>query len=272
MDYAERLREKAGESGIVCMGIDPVLEKIPLKGNAESVISKFFLDILDSIITENAPLNTVKPNIAYFEQYGFEGLRALKSIIEECQKKDLIVILDGKMGDIGKSSAAYAKAAFDFWGADAVTVNPYMGSDSVEPFLQYMKKGKGVYALCRTSNSGAKDFQDLQSEGKPLYIRVAEKIAEWECGAVVGATNIREFEALAKFFSKHNAPLLIPGVGAQGGSATEVAKTLKKAGMDLKTARINSSSGITYSFKKGEDYAGAAVKEIKRLNREIGKV
>jgi len=273
MDYTERLRQAAQESGIACMGLDPVLERIPIQGPAEDVLCKFFLGILEAI--KDTRLNTVKPNMAYFEQHGLAGLRALKRIIEGYRKAGYIVILDSKRADIGPSSEAYAKAMFDFWEADAVTVPPYMGHDSIEPFLRYSKKGKGVYMLCRTSNPGAKDFQDLESKGLKLFMHVARKAVSWKAeglGLVAGATYPKELEGLCSTIAGHGMPLLIPGVGSQGGDAKNAVRILKKSGMDIGLARINSSSGILYSFREGEDYAEAAAREIKKMDRDIGKL
>ena len=279
MTFTDQLSKKAIETkSIVCMGLDPVLEKIPIKAPIERKITKYFQDILDAATSENTLPSIVKPNIAFYEQYGFEGLRALKNIITAYQQKNIPVILDGKRADIGKTSAAYAKSVFEFFGADAVTIAPYMGTDSVSPFIEYCKKDKGVYILARTSNKGAVDLQNLMVNKTPLYMKTAQKITEWSkdsgVGAVVGATYPKELEAISKLFvqSKKQIPMLIPGVGAQGGSAKEVIEALKKTKNPLSIHRINSSSGIIYAYEKKDsgDYAGAAVKAIKQLNKEIG--
>lgn len=278
MTFTDHLIKKSKETNsIVCMGLDPVLEKIPLKGTTEQVLVKFFQDILDAATSENTLPSIVKPNIAFYEQYGFEGLRALKKIITAYQKQDIPVLLDAKRADIGKTSAAYAKNLFDFWGADAITVAPYMGTDSVSPFIEYCKKDKGVYILARTSNKGAVDIQNLMVNKTPIYMKTAQKITEWSkdsgVGAVVGATYPKELEAISKLFvqSRKQIPLLIPGVGAQGGSAKEVVQALKNTKNNLSIHRINSSSAILYAYQKQDtdDYAGAAVKAIKQLNKEI---
>ena len=279
MTFTDNLIKKSKETdSIVCMGLDPVLEKIPLKGTTEQVLEKFFTDILEVATSENTLPSIVKPNIAFYEQYGFEGLRALKKIITAYQKQDIPVLLDAKRADIGKTSAAYAKSLFDFWGADAITVAPYMGRDSVSPFIEYCKKDKGVYILARTSNKGAVDLQNLMVNKTPIYMKTAQKITEWSkdsgVGAVVGATYPKELEAISKHFvqSKKQIPMLIPGVGAQGGSAKEVVQALENTKNPLSIHRINSSSAILYAYQKQDtdDYAGAAVKAIKHLNKEIG--
>ncbi len=281
MGYADLLRETTEKNkSIVCMGADPVLDKIPLKGGPEEQISSFYEQILEAASSENTLPGAIKPNIAFYAQYGFEGLRALKKVIAKAKEVGLPVILDAKRGDIGKTSAAYAEEVFGFWGADCVTLAPYMGQDSVGPFIKWCEeKGKGAYILNRTSNEGAKELQNLEIEGRKLYEIVAEKIVEWgsnaegNVGAVVGATSPAEMEELCKFFVEKKAkmPLLIPGVGAQGGSAEEVTSILKKTGMDIAIQRINSSSGINFAYEKEgtTDFAGAAVKAIKELNKEI---
>ena len=253
---------------IVCMGMDPVKKRIPLKEQStEKKIVKFYSDILDS-----AKVGCVKPNYAFFAQYGFSGLRALKKVISYSKNLGIPVILDAKRGDIGKSSKAYANEAFNFWKADAVTVSPYMGRDSIQPFTDYCKKGKGVYVLVKTSNKGSEDFQELISGGQKIFMKVAEKVLEWHeegLGAVAGAVDLKELERISSFFENYEIPLLIPGVGAQGGSAKKTAEVLKG---NIRIHRINSSSAINYAYEKtnSKDYADAASKEIEKLNSEIG--
>lgn len=279
MSYLDLLKRTSEDTNsILCMGIDPVLEKIPLtEGTAESKITEFYLGILDEMIAQQIKPAAVKPNIAYFEQYGFDGLRALKEIIGAYSTENIPIILDAKRGDIGKTAEAYAKAVFDFWEADAVTVNPLLGRDSVQPFLEFCNHDRGVYVLCRTSNSGAKDFQNVRVGGTPLYLKIAEKILQWHedgIGVVVGATSLKELQEITLFFSKSGKeiPFLIPGVGSQGGSAKEVVHILEKSKQPLSIHRINASSSINYAFEKYKDidYAEAAVAEIKKLNKECG--
>lgn len=274
MLFTEKLRQKAGEANsIVCLGMDPVIDKIPLKLDVQKNITKFYADILEATADK---IGAAKPNYAFFAQYGFPGLKALKEIISICKKKNVITILDAKRGDTGKSSEAYAKEIFDFWKADAATISPYMGKDSVMPFIKYCGKGKGVYILVRTSNPGANDVQEISSSSnKKIFAIVAEKVSEWKkegTGAVVGATNTAELSQINELF-RGKIPLLIPGAGAQGGSAKEVAEVLKRAG-DIKIHRINSSRSINYAYieQDTDDYAGEAAKAVDQLNREIGKV
>jgi len=283
MGYLETLSSSAQErQSVVCFGLDPDILQFPelaAQGNEGKIIS-FFSQIIDASLAESQSISALKPNHAYFAQYGFDGLRALKALIERYSGK-LPVILDAKRGDIGKSSAAYAAEAFDFWGADALTVSPYMGYDSLSPFFERCKKGKGVYVLCRTSNAGASDFQSLRLEnGKQLFAEVARKLEKWHTngiGMVMGATALDELESTMWIFydSKKQLPLLVPGVGAQGASAAETAKVLKSVWPDaFPIHRINSSSAIAYAHKKKGtgDFVGAALGEIRRMNGEIGKV
>ncbi len=275
MNFTSKLVKAAEErNSIVCLGMDPVLEEIPVKEQSPNTkIVKFYDNIIEATANN---IGAVKPNYAFFAQYGFPGLRALKKVISICKNKKLPVILDAKRGDIGKSSEAYANEVFKFWKADAVTVAPYMGKDSIQPFINCCSDGKGVYILVRTSNKGAEDLQEITGKNeKKMFMETAGKLVEWHSegvGAVVGATNTAELKAVAEFFSdsRKTIPLLIPGVGAQGGSAKEVADILRQIG-DLKMHRINSSSGINYAYKKQgtDDYAGAAAKAVKKLNEEI---
>lgn len=280
MSYVDDLRERAIKvNSIVCMGIDPVIEKIPIQGDICQVIEEFYLAILKVMDKRNSYPAVVKPNIAYFEQYGFDGLQALKTIIFQYKSSGIPILLDAKRGDIGRTSMAYAKSVFEFWNSDAVTIAPYMGSDSVGPFIEWCEKGKGVYILCRTSNKGAVALQDLKVDGVPVYMKLAENIVEWHkpgVGAVVGATYLEELEEISKFFveSKKEVSLLIPGVGSQGGSAGEVVDVLKKTKNDVLLHRINSSSGINYAYTKSDtsDFAKAAVDAMEMLNKEIGSL
>jgi len=284
MGYVELLEESALNRGsIVSFGLDPDIGQMPAAFHSqpkEGALASYFSQIIDAALSEPNSISAIKPNYAYFAQYGFDGLRALKSIIEKYKGK-LPVILDAKRGDIGKSSAAYAKEAFDFWGADALTVSPYMGHDSLLPFLERCKGGKGVYILCRTSNAGAADFQSMHTEtGKMLFLEVAKKMNKWHVpgmGAVMGATALDELElAMWSFYdSKKKLPLLVPGVGAQGASAAQTARTLRTIWPEiLPLHRINSSSAIAYAYKKAgtDDFVGAALSEIKRMNKEIGAI
>jgi orotidine-5'-phosphate decarboxylase len=256
----------------VCFGLDPVLSLIPAEANSpEDKIRKFYFDILEEFLRRNIAPAVVKPNSAYYECISIDAMRVLAEIIAAYRKEGMPVILDAKRGDIGKSSEAYAKAAFDIYGANAVTVNPLMGSDSVKPFL---RGENGVYVLLRTSNKGAEDFQNLE-----FVKTVAQKILEWDngsAGAVVGATNTHELAEIANFISaqKKEIPFLIPGVsipgvpGGQGGDAREVMSALREGGFKKNIHVLNSSSGLGYAWQasgKPEGYASACADALERL-------
>jgi len=208
MNYSDLLVSTAKKwKSIVCLGLDPVLEKIPInETNLRKKIFIFFESILNEIVRQNIYPSAVKPNYAFYAQYGFDGLHALKDVISLYQHAGLPVILDAKRGDIGSTSQAYARECFEFFNADAVTLSPYMGYDSIHPFLTF-NPDKGIYVLCRTSNKSAIDFQDLITDGSPLYMKVAEKICEWNSnniGAVIGATYPRELENILCMSSNYD--------------------------------------------------------------------
>ncbi len=252
----KKLEELAKKNNsILCFGIDPTGE--------ERDVYKYYTSIADALI-ERKLISAIKPNYAYFAAMGFNGLKILKKIIDR-YIKETFVILDAKRGDIGKSSEAYAREVFDFWGADAVTVSPYMGEDSVRPFL---RDGRVVYLLGRTSNPGAKDFQELRLEnGSFLYEEICRKAAVWGAGIVVGATSQEALQKVVNIVG-NNTPFLIPGIGAQGGSL-EILSVLKENPF---IHRVNSSSGIAYAWRKrGGNPVEAAVKEAEFLTKEINK-
>lgn len=251
---------------ILCFGVDPDLERIgPAMGDGkdiEQTVTPFFHEIIDKLLAEGA-IAALKPNYAYFAQYGFDGLYALEELMQRYRGK-VPLILDAKRGDIGKSSEAYARELYDFWGADAVTISPYMGEDSVKPFL---REGKLAYMLCRTSNPGAKDFEEQKCGKDYVYERVAKKALEWKCGLVVGATS----EAIGKLAQEtgNRVPFLIPGIGAQGGDLGIVMEAIKA---NAAIHRINASSSIAYAYEKqGGKPADAALKEAEKLNSVIRK-
>ena len=243
--FADRLRQACATSGsLVCVGLDPDLQKIPseLARDPEP-----FLAFNRRIVDATADLAAAyKPQIAFYSALGKEmELAASIAYIRE-RAPHALVILDAKRNDIGNTAAAYASEAFDRYGADAVTVNPYMGEDSVRPFLA--RPDRGAILLCRTSNPGARDFQDLLVDGLPLYRRVAERAdRDWNATQnlmlVVGATYPAEMADLRR--AHPSLWFLVPGIGAQGG---DLERTLA-AGLDARCAGllINSSRGIIYA-------------------------
>ncbi|MBI4934991.1 MAG: orotidine-5'-phosphate decarboxylase [Actinobacteria bacterium] len=252
MAFHSQLRRAWTTSGsMLCVGLDPDPIRFP------QVVHGSVFDFCRAIV--DATADTVcafKPQIAYFAAVGAEGeLERLCRHIRE-QHPNVLLVLDAKRGDIGSTAEQYAHEAFDRYGAHVVTVNPYLGTDSVEPFLRH--PDGGVFVLCRTSNPGSGDFQSLQVGDEPLYLHVARRVAsEWndigDCGLVVGATypdELRQVRALVG-----DLPLLVPGVGAQGG---DVAATVD-AGSDSvgQGMVINSSRAILYA-SSADDFADAA--------------
>ena len=252
-------------NSLLCIGLDVDLSKIP-QGilNQEDPIYVFNREII------NATKDLVcayKPNIAFYEMHGIYGISSLIKTIEFIKSTKVPVILDAKRGDIGHSSAAYAKNVFEVIKADAVTVNPYLGHDSVEPFLEY--QDKGTFVLCLTSNSGAKDFQNA-SRTEPLYKEVAKQVKAWDkyhnAGLVVGATKPEELKEIRELVG--DMPILIPGIGAQGGDiAASVKFGVNKKGL---RAVINSSRSIIYASRE-DSFAQAAREAAKSLRDEINK-
>jgi orotidine-5'-phosphate decarboxylase len=288
--YIHRLRDSFKQTGsLVCMGLDPVMEFLPfVSTSVREDLNRFYSTIFRKMNLEGVLPGAFKPNIGYFSRLdrpreeNFSGSLALADLLEMLENffPGIPVILDSKRGDIARSSQNYAYEAFECWGADAVTVSPYMGSDSVSPF---MVEGKGIYVLNRTSNPGGADLQNLICDGdRLLFEQTAELITQWAhrhpgLGAVVGATSPDELEKAAAFYAESGIeiPLLIPGVGSQGGSAEEVTQRLKSVTYDLALVRINSSSGITHPWKdRGapEDWEDVVIAALKSLNEEIAGV
>jgi orotidine-5'-phosphate decarboxylase len=266
--FLEKLRAAwLRKNSLVCVGLDSDLEKIP------DHLRSFKLPLFEfnrAIIDATADLVCAfKPQIACYAALGLErDLEETFTYIHE-QYPDLPVILDAKRGDVGSTAEWYAQEAFDRYGADAVTVNPYLGGDTLEPFLKW--EDKGVIVLCRTSNPGAADIQDLECSGEKLYQIIARKAAqEWNHNGnvllVVGATYPKELGEIRSLVG--NMPFLVPGIGAQGGDieqAVTKGKTPDGTGMI-----INSSRGILYAGS-GKEFAQAARSAALRLKEEINR-
>lgn len=230
--FLDKLKSKWAESKFVCIGLD--------KGDFE--FDKNIIDQTFDLVC------AYKPNSAFYEAEGAAGLETLKKTIHYIREKspDIPIILDAKRGDIGNTNEAYVKAIFDDLGVDAVTIHPYLGKEAVEPFLQ--RTEKGIIVLVKTSNPGAGEFQDLMVDGKPLYQVVAEHVAtEWNtngnCAVVVGATYPDELKKVREIVG--DMPILVPGIGAQGG---DLENALKNGLNSQKQGLIISSSrGIIFS-------------------------
>jgi len=246
---------------LLCIGLDPAPEMMPRVSILE--FNKAIVDATADLVC------AYKPNLAFYEALGVDGLKALQKTIEHIPDH-IPIIGDGKRGDIGNTAKAYAKALFDTFGFDATTVSPYLGFDSIEPFIEY--EYKGTFILCRTSNSGAVDFQSLvDSRGTPLYEAVARKAKEWDIrgnvGLVVGATYPDELKAIRQLCP--DMPFLIPGIGPQGGDLALAVKY----GIDAKgeKAIIAVSRQVLYASKE-KDFAQAARHSAQELRDDINKL
>jgi orotidine-5'-phosphate decarboxylase len=268
MRFSDALQQRWRQHDtLVCVGLDPDPAKFPahIKGAPDAVFA-----FCRAIVDATADLACAfKPQIAHFAALRAED--ALERLIAHIHQRHpgVPVILDAKRGDIGSTAQHYVTEAFDRYGADAVTLNPYMGRDSIQPFLD--RDDKGVILLCRTSNPGGADFQALDCGGVPLYLRVAETIArDWNthgnCALVTGATwpeEIRQVRALVG-----DMPLLVPGIGAQGGDIEAVMRAGRTA--DGTGLMINSSRGIIYAGN-GDDFAAAARNAAVELRDAINR-
>jgi orotidine-5'-phosphate decarboxylase len=241
---------------LLCVGLDPDMAKLPpeLQGAPDGIF-RFCTEIIDATADLAC---SFKPQIAYFAALRAEHqLEAICAYARE-HYPHIPLILDAKRGDIGATARQYAREAFDRYGADAVTVNPYMGADSIEPYMEWSERG--VIVLCRTSNPGGSDLQFLSVDGQPLYQRVAHLVAEkWngngQCALVVGATFPEELAQVRAIVG--DMPLLVPGIGAQGGDIAATVASGKTAGGQ--GMMINSSRAILYAAPlNGEDFAAAA--------------
>ena len=263
--------EKHWEKGkFVCLGSDSDYSKIPSFLKLGKSIEQSILSFNKKIIDETHDLICAyKPNSAFYESYGIEGLIALKKTIQYVRKKypKIFIILDAKRADIGNTNLGYVKFAFDELCADAITVNPYLGQEALEPFLA--RKDKLIFILVKTSNPGANEFQNLEIKGKALYKVIAENISKkWNkngnCGVVVGATYPAELKIVRKIVG--DMPILIPGIGAQDGDIKETVK----AGKDSRGFGmiVNSGRAIIFASKE-KDFAKAARQKTIELSNEI---
>ena len=259
------------QNSLVCVGLDCDLAKIPAHLQSDKTLqftfNKAIIDATHDLVC------AYKPNSAFYEARGVDGIAELKMTCDYIRKKypEIVLILDAKRADIGSTNEGYVTYAFDWLGADAITLHPYLGKEALKPFLD--RKDKGCIILCRTSNPGAGEFQDLKldsgNQAIELYQRVAEKVAkDWNyngnCGLVVGATYPEELEIVRRI--ANDLPFLIPGIGAQGG---DIEKTVK-AGVDEngRNAIINSSRGIIF-VSSGQDFSVRAREETEKLRNEV---
>ena len=258
MNFLEKLLQAARSNrSLLCIGLDPDPELMPKVDVFQ--FNRAIIDATSDLVC------AYKPNLAFYEALGIEGLKALERTVAYIPK-GIPIIGDAKRGDIGSTARAYARALFETLGFDAATVNPYLGYDSLEPFIEY--KEKGVFILCRTSTVGSADFQDLTISGSKLFEVVAQRAREWNTygnvGLVVGATYPEELRRVRQLCPE--MPLLIPGIGAQGGDLASAVRY----GVDAKgeKAIISSSRQIIYA-SRGEDFAAAAREAALNLRDQI---
>lgn len=249
MTTIELLRNEQKSSSMLCVGLDTEIKKMP---EGLRLQTNGLLEFNAAIIKATSEYcSAYKINFAFYEQYGEQAFSLIKNTLKFIPSTKLS-IADAKRGDIGNTSGAYARAIFDDMGFDAVTVNPYMGYDSIAPFLEF--ENKIVFILALTSNAGSDDFQRMESNGKPLYRHVIEKALSWQSkahiGFVVGATHPEELKQIREYAGEQC--LLIPGIGTQGGRAEDVINA-----NDNKPAVINVSRDILYA-SANEDFAEAA--------------
>ena len=285
MTFAERLTNRIQQTNSrVCLGIDPRPDLHPSthpdKANGDPAqvaknVTQYFRDIIEA--TQDL-VACYKPQSAFFEAMGIPGLVSLAQVIADIKSLNIPVILDAKRGDIGSTAEAYAKAylADGVFSADALTVNPYLGMDSIAPFLDAaIKNERGLFVLVKTSNPGSGDFQNLEStESMYVYDHIAYKLAEKSrelgtgygpIGAVVGATYWQEIEHLRDVLPQ--SILLVPGYGAQGATADDVAAAFDEDGFG---AIVSSSRSLTY-ITEGDDYAEASRGATQRMRDDINK-
>ena len=278
----------------ICVGLDPMLSYVPehivkkafdaygetLEGAAEA-IWQYNKEIIDNTYDL---IPAVKPQIAMYEQFGIEGLMVYKKTVDYCQEKGLVVIGDAKRGDIGSTSAAYATGhlgkvqvgskSYSGFATDMLTVNPYLGTDGVKPFVDACNANdKGIFVLVKTSNPSSGEFQDKLIDGRPLYELVAEKVVEWgnmsmdgtysNVGAVVGATYPEMSKILRKLMP--HTYFLVPGYGAQGGTAADLKHCFNEDGLG---AIVNSSRGIIAAYRQ-EKYKQSGPERFAEASRQV---
>ena len=285
-NFADRLADAVSRKRTqLAVGLDPRLDLLPVELRGEAVlgraaaasaVARFCRGIVDAV---GPYVVAVKPQAAFFEALGSDGVRALEDVCTHARSVGLLVLLDAKRGDIGSTARGYAEAYLEPLEdaaplADAITASPYLGHDSVEPFLAACRRhGSGVFFLVRTSNAGAADIQDAAlSDGRPLWQHVADLVREWgvpyvgeqgmsSVGAVVGATHPRAVSEARKLLP--SSPLLLPGIGAQGATPADVARAFTAGPA---SALVTASRSVIYAYRETDlDWREAAAKEAERL-------
>ncbi|HSG12977.1 MAG TPA: orotidine-5'-phosphate decarboxylase [Gaiellaceae bacterium] len=289
-NFADRLAEAVTrKQSQLTVGLDPRVDLLPVELRGEAVlgraaaaaaVARFCRGIVDAVTPY---VVAVKPQAAFFEALGSDGIRALEEVCAHARSVGLLVLLDAKRGDIGSTARGYAEAYLEPREdgvplADAITASPYLGHDSVEPFLAACRRhGSGVFFLVRTSNAGAADVLDAAlSDGRPVWHLVAELVQEWgealvgesgmsSVGAVVGATHPRAVSEARRLLPR--SPLLLPGVGAQGATPADVARAFTTG---QATALVTASRSVIYAYRETDvDWREAAAQEAQRLQRAV---
>jgi orotidine-5'-phosphate decarboxylase len=272
MNFLEKLLVTSRQqNSLLCVGLDPEVERLPSR-LLSMPVNRAVTYFCQAIIEATAPyVCAFKPNLAFFEVLGPDGMHVFRDVLQAVPRH-IPVIADAKRGDLGNTARNYASAIFDVYNCDAITINPYLGYDSVVPFLSYEEKA--VFFLCRTSNPGASDFQDLlvgeENKKRYLYEEIALRVQSWNktgnCGLVVGATYPRELSIIRSMCPE--MPILIPGIGAQGGNIVDAVI----AGVDRsgEKALMSVSRAILYA-SDGDDYADTAAKEARNLRNRINE-
>ena len=268
MSFYDRLQNAlSSHNSLLCIGLDPVKDKLPQHIQADAhplfAFGKAIIDATHDFVC------SYKPNSAFYEAYGAQGIQELKMTCDYIRARypETLIILDAKRGDIGSTNEGYVKYAFEYLQADAITLHPYLGREANEPYLS--QKEKGCIFLCRTSNPGSAEFQNKEVDGKPLYQHIASTInVEWNenenCLLVVGATYPEELRQVRSLIG--DMPILVPGVGAQGGDLESTLKaglTSKKDGLIIAVSR-----SIIYA-SQGEDFAQRAREEAQKMYKAI---
>ncbi|GIW97523.1 MAG: orotidine 5'-phosphate decarboxylase [Pirellulaceae bacterium] len=293
--FGDRLAAAVVEKqSVVCVGLDPRWEQLPeawrdgvpagdLVGQATRT-ARFCCEVVDAVASSAA---VIKPQAAFFEMLGPPGMEALKTVIDHCHRRGLLVILDAKRGDIGSTAEGYARAYLGThtpWQTDALTINPFLGDDTLRPFVDRAHaSGSGLFVLVKTSNPGSGFLQDLVVDGKPVFERVAQCVHDlgseqigprfgWtSIGAVVGATYPEQLAQLRQTMPR--TWLLIPGYGAQGGSADDVAGAFDRRGLG---AVVNSSRGIIFAYRQSasshRDWQDAVAQAAETMRRALNAV
>ena len=268
-EFVDRLYSASrGSESLVCVGLDPDPELMPVSDVYE--FNRAIVDATRDVVC------AYKPNFPFYEALGLPGLRALERTVEHIRKvaPDALLIADCKRGDIGSTNMMYARALFDTWGFDAATVNAWGGGDSMEPYMEY--EDKGVVVWCRSSNSGAREFQDLpvayEGDRIPLYEWMAVKLSEWNVagnvGVVAGATFPGELGKIRERCP--GMPMLIPGIGAQGGDLE--GSLVHGLDVDVPNLMISSSRGIIYASRDPGTFAEAARRAALELRDSINEI